>query len=198
MTDTSIRLRSLNASHAKAVRISPSGARILKRAGLVVGVIVLLVAAHTLLSKRSALLTQAQSATLATSRITGEYETALAATPSSVTATLAKADAALPATRDQAGFITDISNAAAAAGVAWSSGSQQTLTPSTSSRTTATPPVAAKTYQLSLSATGGQAQVLSFISALQQMPRAATLSSVSLTWVKTTVTATISLVVYSR
>ncbi len=197
MTDTSLRLRSLKASQAKAIRISPSGARILKRAGLVVGVLVLLIAAHSMLSKRSALLTQAQSATLAANRITGEYETALAATPSSVTATLAKASAALPATRDQAGFITDISNAAAAAGVAWSSGAQQTITPSTSSRTTAAP-VAAKTYQLSLSATGGQAQVLSFITALQHMPRAATLSSVSLTWVKTTVTATISLVVYSR
>jgi len=196
MTDTSI--RSLKISATKSISVSPAAARLAKQASLIVAVILVVVVANTLLSRRSTMLRQASTDSLATQRITSEYETARLVPSSSVASSLAKADAALPAKRDQAGFISDINAAASSAGVTWSSGTQQTVAPSAASRVAAAVPTSAKAYQLSLNASGSQAQVLAFIQALQQMPRVTTLTSISLTWAKTTVTATIALVVYSR
>lgn len=162
-------------------------------------VVVLAVGGHILLAKRHTMLTEAASANAAAASASAQYRQGLRIKDhaGAYRAKLAAASAALPARRDQSGIIDEISAAAAKAGVTWSSASPSSAAASTSGAgaSKAAGP-AASAYVLSMQAKGSAIALRSFLSSLERLSRATSLTSVSLSESKGVESANISLTAY--
>jgi len=163
----------------------------------IIAIAVVAFGGHIVLSRRASDLRSAASDRAAAA----SYDTQAAlgrkveASASSYRHRLAVGKAAFPSRRDQAQIIRDLDALAARSGVVWSDGSQG----ATASVQGVPGPTGGLTpWDVAVSVQGGLSEVLAFVSGISHMPRAASPSSLALTWQsKNTVQAGLTVVAWS-
>lgn len=161
----------------------------------VLAVVAVAVGAHVVLHRRSVDLSQAAAARTATAHYDAQAAAGRVAEShaKSLEAKLAAGKVVLPDRRGQAEIINDLASLAARTGVAWTDGSQASVSSVPGPTDGLTP------FTLTVSVQGGLHQVLAFVSGVSRMPRAASPSSLVFSWQSgSMVKANLSVIAYSQ